>query len=172
LYQELLHVPLVFKLPNRKTAKRIENFVTTQALLPTVLDIVGIDANHQVGFLENMLHVRFRWRNLNDPFPKCDDARAVSVIEADGNASWDLVVARSESTELWRTVTSAAGIRFVAAVPAKGTANKMRAGDWNNDGLETEREKKRKDGMWTCVLEKIDGKWLYLIERGWPKQTE
>jgi tetratricopeptide (TPR) repeat protein len=26
--------------------------------------------------------------------------------------------------------------------------------------------------MWTCVLEKIDGKWLYLIERGWPKQPE
>ena len=48
----------------------------------------------------------------------------------------------------------------------------VQTGYWNNDGLETEREKKRKDGMWTCVLEKIDGKWLYLIERGWPKQPE
>ena len=48
----------------------------------------------------------------------------------------------------------------------------VQTGYWNNDGLETEREKKRKDGMWTCVLEKIDGKWLYLIRRGWPKQPE
>ena len=65
-----------------------------------------------------------------------------------------------------KTKQTSLDVRFLSPTLA------VQTGYWNNDGLETEREKKRKDGMWTCVLEKIDGKWLYLIERGWPKQPE
>ena len=65
-----------------------------------------------------------------------------------------------------KTKQTSLDVRFLSPTLA------VQTGYWNNDGLETEREKKRKDGMWTCVLEKINGKWLYLIERGWPKQPE
>ncbi len=100
------------------------------------IDIVAVDADGKVGYLENMLHVRFRWGALGTGFPECSDARAVRVIESDGNASWDIVVTRKEQTELWRTVTTEDTYRFVARAEAKGTADRLRTGDFNNDGLE------------------------------------
>jgi arylsulfatase A-like enzyme len=42
LYNELIHVPLIVKLPGRHTEKIVEQEVTTQSLMPTVLDIVRI----------------------------------------------------------------------------------------------------------------------------------
>ena len=46
----------------------------------------------------------------------------------------------------------------------------IQTGYWNDDGLETEFDKKRPNGAWTSVVKKIDGKWLYFIERFWPEQ--
>ena len=46
----------------------------------------------------------------------------------------------------------------------------VQTGYWNDDGLETEFAKKRPNGMWTSVVKKIDGKWLYFIDRFWPEQ--
>jgi hypothetical protein len=46
----------------------------------------------------------------------------------------------------------------------------IQTGYWDDDGLETEFDKKRPKGMWTAVVKKIDGKWLYFIERFWPEQ--
>ncbi|MEW6145384.1 MAG: sulfatase-like hydrolase/transferase [Thermodesulfobacteriota bacterium] len=42
LYNELIHVPLIVKLPGRHTGIIVEEEVTTQSLMPTVLDIVRI----------------------------------------------------------------------------------------------------------------------------------
>ena len=46
----------------------------------------------------------------------------------------------------------------------------IQTGYWTDDGLETEFDKKRPNGAWTAVVKKIDGKWLYFIERFWPEQ--
>jgi len=46
----------------------------------------------------------------------------------------------------------------------------IQTGYWDDDGLETEFDKKRPNGAWTSVVKKIDGKWLYFIERFWPEQ--
>jgi arylsulfatase A-like enzyme len=42
LYNELIHVPLIVKLPGRHTERTVEQEVTNQSLMPTVLDIVRI----------------------------------------------------------------------------------------------------------------------------------
>ena len=46
----------------------------------------------------------------------------------------------------------------------------IQTGYWDDDGLETGFDKKRPNGAWTSVVKKIDGKWLYFIERFWPEQ--
>jgi len=55
LYQELIHVPFLIKLPRQRIAKRVNNFVTTQALLPTVLDLVGIETASEPGWVESLV---------------------------------------------------------------------------------------------------------------------
>ncbi len=102
------------------------------------IDVLAVDGEGRVGYLENMLHMRFRWKPFagDNGFPACRDARAVRVVESDGNASWDLVVARKEQTELWRTVTRENSYRFIASAESKGTADRLATGDLNNDGLE------------------------------------
>ncbi len=55
LYQELVHVPFLIKLPRQRIAKRVDKFVTTQALLPTVLDLVGIETTREPGWVESLL---------------------------------------------------------------------------------------------------------------------
>jgi arylsulfatase A-like enzyme len=45
LYDELLSVPLVVKLPNSTRSKRIDSTVPTQAVTPTVLELCGVDFN-------------------------------------------------------------------------------------------------------------------------------
>ncbi len=42
LYNELLHVPLIVKLPGKHSARVVEDEVTTQSLMPTVLDMTRI----------------------------------------------------------------------------------------------------------------------------------
>jgi arylsulfatase A-like enzyme len=51
-YQELLHVPLMIKLPGSGVRRRIESFVPVQALLPTVLELCGIDTEAHPGWTE------------------------------------------------------------------------------------------------------------------------
>jgi len=43
LYNELIHVPLIIKLPENEKTEDIEFAVTTQSILPTILDLTGIE---------------------------------------------------------------------------------------------------------------------------------
>jgi arylsulfatase A-like enzyme len=43
LYEELLHVPLVVRLPKQTTARRIEDRVSSIDLMPTLLDLLEVD---------------------------------------------------------------------------------------------------------------------------------
>ena len=42
LYDEVLRVPLAFKLPGASAGARVDSPVSTAALMPTVLDVVGV----------------------------------------------------------------------------------------------------------------------------------
>lgn len=54
LYQELLHVPLLIRLPGGRQFKRVHSRVPTQALLPTVLELAGIRTNLQPGWVPSL----------------------------------------------------------------------------------------------------------------------
>jgi len=99
------------------------------------------------------------------PKPDSNDGGTVGLVKGREAIQRQLQISFEENPNV-KTKQTSLDVRFLSPTLA------VQTGYWNNDGLETEREKKRKDGMWTCVLEKIDGKWLYLIERGWPKQPE
>lgn len=48
LYQELIHVPLIIQLPGQRTATPIDNRVSSIDVMPTVLDLLGIDPQDKV----------------------------------------------------------------------------------------------------------------------------
>ena len=54
LYQELLHVPLLIRLPGGGVRKRVRICVPTRALLPTLLDVIGIKSGPQPGWLPSL----------------------------------------------------------------------------------------------------------------------
>jgi len=43
LYPELLHVPLMIKLPGSSEGRTVDTFAATQAVVPTILDLLGVD---------------------------------------------------------------------------------------------------------------------------------
>ena len=64
------------------------------------LDIVTTHAKSgRVGLLENLLHLQFRGRFLEE-VPKVEGASAITVEDVDGNVSWDLIVGGSGSSEI------------------------------------------------------------------------
>ncbi|MEO1996351.1 MAG: VCBS repeat-containing protein, partial [Planctomycetaceae bacterium] len=51
------------------------------------IDVVLLDAESgSVGYLQNLYHGRLRWQELD-----CPDSRQIAVVDADGNASWDIL---------------------------------------------------------------------------------
>ncbi len=55
LYNELIHVPLIVKLPGAHTGKIVEQEVTTQSLMPTVLEIVRIPNESEPATAESLV---------------------------------------------------------------------------------------------------------------------
>lgn len=100
------------------------------------LDLVAISTSPPaLGVLENRLHHRFAWVPL--AVPGLDGIRAVEPLEADGNASWDLVVADRRGLALITTASPGRGrveprepVRF-ATDPADGLVS----GDLDGDGV-------------------------------------
>ncbi|TWU59107.1 hypothetical protein Poly51_18930 [Rubripirellula tenax] len=72
------------------------------------LDLVTTHASGKVGMLENLLHLQFRGRTLDTISPVAG-ASQIAVEDVDGNVSWDLVVAGSDSSAIVFSQTAAAG---------------------------------------------------------------
>jgi len=49
LYNSLIHVPLLIKLPNRELSGRRDDLVQSHDIFPTILDYVGVDRNKYLG---------------------------------------------------------------------------------------------------------------------------
>ena len=64
-----------------------------------------------------------------------------------------------------QTKESELEVRFLSPTLA------VQSGYWVEDIPGTELDGKGIHGMWTSVVRKVDGQWLYIIERFWPEQA-
>ncbi len=98
-----------------------------------VMDLVLVGQTGPVGWLENMHHGRFRWL----PFEKEFQANAAALMDADGNASWDLLTANESGLSIELTNTPAASVvRFQESKPIHDfNADGIKPFDYDNDGL-------------------------------------
>ncbi len=96
------------------------------------LDVITLHASGQVGMVENLLHLQFRYRDL--PEIKVPQATQLFVADVDGNVSWDLIVGGGEQAQLVFSQTAAAGAwtvdKIVTVPAAKG---KLALFDADND---------------------------------------
>jgi uncharacterized protein (TIGR02246 family) len=106
------------------------------------------------------------------------DAKALAAIyakDADLSHKMKLLKGREAIQRLWqerfdknpniKTKQTSLEVRFLSPTLA------LETGYWEDDGVDDpERLKTGKVGMWTCVHQKIGGKWLIISDRGWPKQ--
>ncbi len=81
------------------------------------LDVVTLLRSGQVGILENLLHLQFRGRVI-DEIPATAGASSILVADIDGNVSWDLVIAGEQATTLVFSQTADAGMWTVERVEA------------------------------------------------------
>jgi hypothetical protein len=100
------------------------------------IDIDVLVASPQgAGWLENVRHGQFRWHAFAGEFAALKSARALEVVDADSNASWDLVGAVESGLTLVTTKTPASGVVHVASseVISKANATGISAWDYDND---------------------------------------
>ena len=70
------------------------------------LDVVlGSPDSQTSGYLENILHGRFVWQPFEADFKATHSGQQLSLLESDGNASWDLVASGPDGVRLLKTST-------------------------------------------------------------------
>ena len=97
--------------------------------------ILGGSQLQASGYLENILHGRFIWRPFDQSFEKIQSAQKLSLLESDGNASWDLIASGPEGAQILRTST-VGGVRHkssevLTSDPCVGNL----VSDFDNDGV-------------------------------------
>lgn len=102
-----------------------------------LLDVVLSGPNFEpAGYLENIRHGRFRYREFEQDFAPMAKAATLSPIDADANVSWDWIAAGPNGITLTRTRTIANGrYRFLESKtihekPVRGATLL----DYDNDG--------------------------------------
>jgi hypothetical protein len=85
------------------------------------LDVLTLHRDGQVGVLENMLHLQFRGRML-DEIPRTAGSTSIGVADIDGNVSWDLVISGDQQTVVVFSQTADAGIWTVERVVTEQVA--------------------------------------------------
>jgi hypothetical protein len=63
-----------------------------------------------LGWLENLRHGQFRWRPIGKEFGGLETSRSLALLEADGNASWDLAGVGGQGTNICLTATPSPGV--------------------------------------------------------------
>ena len=102
------------------------------------IDVVVV-AGGRVSLLENLRHATLRWKSL-DAFAEVKGVRDVQVLDADGNASWDLLLIGSAGTQLALSQTPEAGKWVLSKDQIRSVdpsvADKGVVADLDNDGAE------------------------------------
>jgi tetratricopeptide (TPR) repeat protein len=90
-----------------------------------------------VGYLENLLHGQFRWVAFDEDYEPLSHASDLSVLDAVGNVSWDVLAAGDQGVQLLSTATPKSGI--VHLVGVRQLTEQAQLGifcwDFDNDGL-------------------------------------
>lgn len=73
------------------------------------LDVATLQRSGKVGYLENVLHMQMRWRELTSA-AQFNSGGTISIAEWDGNVSWDVIHNSRDALALWRTETTGAGM--------------------------------------------------------------
>ena len=96
-------------------------------------------ANGMVSVLESLRHATLRWKVI-EALAGLKDVSDVQVLEADGNASWDLLVTGAQGTHLALSLTPESGKWLLTPEQVKsidpGRAMQGRVADLDNDGAE------------------------------------
>ncbi|MCY2964879.1 MAG: FG-GAP-like repeat-containing protein [Planctomycetota bacterium] len=99
------------------------------------IDIVATTAAGRVGFYENLGHSTFRWQEMTGRFAEFSGMSEVAVIDADGNADWDLVGVGKAGVGL--ALSRAADVGTIAAIDVRSLSstggNRFLTVDFNND---------------------------------------
>jgi arylsulfatase A-like enzyme len=67
LYNELIQIPLIIKVPGKKEKKRVERRISLEHLLPTIMDLCGLEMNNRDLYKPSFLSLL---GNKNEPFPE------------------------------------------------------------------------------------------------------
>ncbi|MEM6689154.1 MAG: FG-GAP-like repeat-containing protein, partial [Planctomycetota bacterium] len=98
------------------------------------LDILALDESGQTYLLENLLHLQFRLRTLEE-VPAIENPLEVRVEDLDGNVSWDIVLLGGNETKVAFSQTSDIGIwRLDETVTVKTISKRPSLADFDNDG--------------------------------------
>ena len=100
------------------------------------IDIVCL-GNGVAGYLQNVLHGQLRWQPFVDEGKPLSDVRALTLLDADANFSWDLIAGGTDSSRLFKTSNPDAGLtRFDApADVSQGASDGVTTADIDNDGF-------------------------------------
>ncbi|MBS0204889.1 MAG: VCBS repeat-containing protein [Planctomycetes bacterium] len=87
------------------------------------------------GFMENLRHGRYRWRDLSADFARATAAKSL-LVEDVGNGSWNVLAAGPGGVDLILTQTSAAGMvsKLSDVHITDESANAAMPLDYDNDG--------------------------------------
>jgi hypothetical protein len=129
--------------------------VTQWSVLPakpgTISDLVCVDWDRDVdidilvatpggavaGYFENLRHGQFRWLDFDESYAQLGKPTALSVFDATGNASWDLVAVGQQGARVLQTATPRSG--SVKLVSQEELSSEISDGvlhwDYDNDGI-------------------------------------
>jgi len=93
MYQELLHVPFMIRLPGGKLHRRVRSRVPTQALLPTLLEVAGIETPPQPGWAPSL--TPFLQQDSIDRY----EAPIISGATLSGEFQWSVIKGRMKYIE-------------------------------------------------------------------------
>ncbi len=98
------------------------------------LDLITVHSGSgKVGVIENLLHLQFRGRYIDEIDPVVG-ATSVKIEDVDGNVSWDLIVGGSEEIALVFSQTADAGVWQVEEVARSPHSGKgILVADFDND---------------------------------------
>jgi hypothetical protein len=99
------------------------------------LDVVTVDAiTGRVGLLENLLHLQFRYRPLEE-IPPVIGAQQLQIADLDGNVSWDIITGSPRGVQVTYSHTSEAGVWTVDRTEEWGRERgRFLLADFDNDG--------------------------------------
>jgi tetratricopeptide (TPR) repeat protein len=119
----------------RPTSRKVTQLLAVDWDRDVDLDVL-VASPDGAGYLENLRHGQFRWQAFDDDFASLASAQALEVVEADGNASWDLVAAGHGGLLLLTTSTPESGVirRAADEVLSNTPAEDVLAWDYDNDG--------------------------------------